>query len=65
MGAGKFEPGGPYIVRHVLQKGTYELVEGPKAEVEFPRRAKAVGSRDYLKRIVPMVYYIFYIHICA
>ena len=39
LGAGKFNPmwHGPYVVKHVLEKGTYELVDYKGTALEEPR----------------------------
>jgi hypothetical protein len=46
LGAGKFEPmwHGPYIVKHVLEKGAYELVDYDGVSLGEPRNG------IYLKR---------------
>ena len=45
LGAGKFEPmwHGPYIVKHVLQKGAYELIDYEGNPLDKPQ------NRIYLK----------------
>ena len=46
LGTGKFKPmwNGPYIVKHVLAKGTYELNDYDRVSLDNP------GNGLYLKR---------------
>ena len=46
LGAGKFNPmwHGPYVVKHVLEKGAYELVDYEGTTLAEPR------NRVYLKK---------------
>ena len=65
LGAGKFNPmwRGPYVVKHVLEKGAYELVDYEGTTLVEPRNGLYLKStmHDFQPRVV-IVYYCTVLH---
>jgi hypothetical protein len=61
LGAGKFEPmwRGPYIVRRVLEKGAYELVDYDGIPLSEPRNGL------YLKKYYVVLVFLMYHTSCV
>ena len=60
LGAGKFNPmwHGPYMVKHVLEKGAYELVDYEGTALEEPRNGLYLKKYDaYPSADADILYY--------
>ena len=60
LGAGKFNPmwRGPYVVKHVLEKGAYELVDYEGTTLVEPRNGSI--SKNTMRDLYPRLLVVYY-----